>query len=161
VMLWSHYSSELLLISILHICCYFACTLLLCTCRLVQNYVVCGLEHKLDVLHSFLKSHLKSKTIVFLSSCAQVYTIILHLPHDLHLCKSIHIEACCACLQLLYKANNSMIVSLYNSLHVHIVFTCCARARKQALQHSSTDISCILYTALVLHCDAMLCLQYR
>jgi ATP-dependent RNA helicase DDX10/DBP4 len=51
--------------------------------RLVQNYVVCGLEHKLDVLHSFLKSHLKSKTIVFLSSCAQVSSTLktVHLSY--------------------------------------------------------------------------------
>ena len=31
-----------------------------------------GLERKLDVLYSFLKSHLQSKAIVFMSSCKQV-----------------------------------------------------------------------------------------
>ncbi|KAG5180717.1 DEAD box helicase [Tribonema minus] len=40
--------------------------------QLVQNYVVCELRQKLDVLYSFLKTHIKSKTIVFFSSCAQV-----------------------------------------------------------------------------------------
>lgn len=39
---------------------------------LAQSYVVCGLERKLDVLLSFIKSHLKQKTIVFLSTCRQV-----------------------------------------------------------------------------------------
>jgi ATP-dependent RNA helicase DDX10/DBP4 len=40
--------------------------------KLVQNYVVCRLHDKLDVLYSFIKSHLKNKIVVFLSSCAQV-----------------------------------------------------------------------------------------
>jgi ATP-dependent RNA helicase DDX10/DBP4 len=40
--------------------------------QLKQNYIVCPLHKKLDTLFSFLKSHLKSKLIVFLSSCAQV-----------------------------------------------------------------------------------------
>jgi ATP-dependent RNA helicase DDX10/DBP4 len=39
---------------------------------LVQNYIVCKLPEKLDVLFSFIKSHLKSKMIVFFSTCAQV-----------------------------------------------------------------------------------------
>lgn len=39
---------------------------------LAQSYVVCGLEKKLDVLLSFIKSHLKQKAIVFLSTCRQV-----------------------------------------------------------------------------------------
>ncbi|CEP08575.1 hypothetical protein [Parasitella parasitica] len=38
---------------------------------LSQHYVVAELPKKLDVLYSFVKSHLKSKTIVFLSSCKQ------------------------------------------------------------------------------------------
>ncbi|KAL7327031.1 ATP-dependent RNA helicase dbp4 [Mucor circinelloides] len=38
---------------------------------LSQHYVVTELPKKLDVLYSFVKSHLKSKTIVFLSSCKQ------------------------------------------------------------------------------------------
>lgn len=40
--------------------------------QLVQNYVVCQLPEKLDILFSFIKSHLKSKIIVFFSTCAQV-----------------------------------------------------------------------------------------
>lgn len=39
---------------------------------LAQSFVVCGLEKKLDVLLSFIKSHLKQKAIVFLSTCRQV-----------------------------------------------------------------------------------------
>jgi ATP-dependent RNA helicase DDX10/DBP4 len=40
--------------------------------RLEQHYLVCELYAKLDVLYSFIKSHLKSKCLVFLSSCKQV-----------------------------------------------------------------------------------------
>ncbi|KAG9291025.1 hypothetical protein G9A89_012897 [Geosiphon pyriformis] len=40
--------------------------------RLSQHYVVCQLPHKLDYLFSFIKSHLKCKALVFLSSCKQV-----------------------------------------------------------------------------------------
>eukprot|EP00903_Cladosiphon_okamuranus_P014639 g13574.t1 len=40
--------------------------------KLVQNYVVCKLDKKLDVLLGFIKTHLKSKMIVFFTSCAQV-----------------------------------------------------------------------------------------
>eukprot|EP00035_Acanthoeca_spectabilis_P019440 m.423369 g.423369 ORF g.423369 m.423369 type:complete len:769 (+) comp16855_c0_seq4:96-2402(+) len=39
---------------------------------LVQAYTVCPLDRKLDVLFSFIKSHLDSKTLVFVSSCKQV-----------------------------------------------------------------------------------------
>ncbi|KAI9318466.1 P-loop containing nucleoside triphosphate hydrolase protein [Dichotomocladium elegans] len=39
--------------------------------KLTQHYVVCELPKKLDILWSFIKSHLKQKTIVFLSSCKQ------------------------------------------------------------------------------------------
>ncbi|KAJ0404731.1 hypothetical protein ATCC90586_008351 [Pythium insidiosum] len=39
---------------------------------LQQSLVVCPLDQKLDVLFSFLKSHLKHKIIVFLSTCRQV-----------------------------------------------------------------------------------------
>ncbi|KAI8335247.1 P-loop containing nucleoside triphosphate hydrolase protein [Choanephora cucurbitarum] len=38
---------------------------------LSQHYVVAELHKKLDVLFSFIKTHLKNKTIVFLSSCKQ------------------------------------------------------------------------------------------
>ena len=40
--------------------------------QLIQNYIVCKLPEKLDVLFSFIKTHLKSKMIVFLSTCSQV-----------------------------------------------------------------------------------------
>ncbi|KAI0634181.1 DEAD-domain-containing protein [Trametes polyzona] len=39
---------------------------------LEQHYVLCELDKKLDVLWSFIKSHLQSKTLVFMSSCKQV-----------------------------------------------------------------------------------------
>jgi ATP-dependent RNA helicase DDX10/DBP4 len=39
---------------------------------LIQNYLVCDLPQKLDILFSFLRTHLKSKIIIFLSSCKQV-----------------------------------------------------------------------------------------
>ncbi|KAI0372411.1 DEAD-domain-containing protein [Pilatotrama ljubarskyi] len=39
---------------------------------LEQHYVVCELDKKLDVLWSFIKSHLQTKTLVFMSSCKQV-----------------------------------------------------------------------------------------
>ncbi|KIL68387.1 hypothetical protein M378DRAFT_21908 [Amanita muscaria Koide BX008] len=40
--------------------------------NLEQHYTVCELDKKLDVLWSFIKTHLQSKVIVFLSSCKQV-----------------------------------------------------------------------------------------
>jgi ATP-dependent RNA helicase DDX10/DBP4 len=40
--------------------------------RLKQAYVLVPLEHKLNCLYSFLKSHLKCKTIVFFATCSQV-----------------------------------------------------------------------------------------
>jgi ATP-dependent RNA helicase DDX10/DBP4 len=40
--------------------------------QLVQNYIVCNLQDKLDALFSFIKTHIKSKIIVFFSTCAQV-----------------------------------------------------------------------------------------
>ena len=40
--------------------------------RLQQHYMEAKVEDKLDVLWSFIKTHLKAKTLVFLSSCNQV-----------------------------------------------------------------------------------------
>jgi len=40
--------------------------------RLKQAFVLVPVEHKLNCLYSFLKSHLKCKTIVFLATCSQV-----------------------------------------------------------------------------------------
>ena len=45
--------------------------------NLIQNYVICKLSEKLDVLFSFIKSHLHSKIIVFFSTCAQVSFALL------------------------------------------------------------------------------------
>ncbi|KAM9319833.1 putative ATP-dependent RNA helicase DDX10 [Gastrophryne carolinensis] len=39
---------------------------------LEQNYVVCDLPQKINLLFSFVKTHLKKKSIVFFSSCKQV-----------------------------------------------------------------------------------------
>lgn len=39
---------------------------------LEQHYVLCDLDKKLDILWSFIKSHLQTKTLVFMSSCKQV-----------------------------------------------------------------------------------------
>ncbi|KAL3276680.1 hypothetical protein HHI36_012050 [Cryptolaemus montrouzieri] len=39
---------------------------------LQQSYVVCELKDKLSILWSFIKNHLKQKSIIFLSSCKQV-----------------------------------------------------------------------------------------
>lgn len=39
---------------------------------LQQNYIVCELHEKMSVLWSFIKNHLKHKSIIFLSSCKQV-----------------------------------------------------------------------------------------
>lgn len=40
--------------------------------KLVQKYIKCPLPMKLDILFSFIRTHLKSKILVFLSSCKQV-----------------------------------------------------------------------------------------
>ncbi|KAL5036436.1 ATP-dependent RNA helicase dbp4 [Batrachochytrium dendrobatidis] len=40
--------------------------------NLIQKYLVCTLDKKLDILFSFIKTHLKQKILVFLSSCKQV-----------------------------------------------------------------------------------------
>lgn len=39
--------------------------------KLVQTYVVVNLQDKLNMLYSFIRTHLKQKTIVFVSSCKQ------------------------------------------------------------------------------------------
>ena len=40
--------------------------------RLEQAYMECEAAQKLDILWSFIKTHLKARTIVFLSTCKQV-----------------------------------------------------------------------------------------
>uniref|UniRef100_A0A8C8SB68 ATP-dependent RNA helicase n=1 Tax=Pelusios castaneus TaxID=367368 RepID=A0A8C8SB68_9SAUR len=37
-----------------------------------QNYIVCELQQKINMLYSFLKSHLNKKSIVFYASCKEV-----------------------------------------------------------------------------------------
>eukprot|EP00079_Xenopus_tropicalis_P033027 XP_017946798.1 PREDICTED: probable ATP-dependent RNA helicase DDX10 isoform X1 [Xenopus tropicalis] len=39
---------------------------------LEQNYVVCELQQKINLLYSFIRNHLKKKSIVFFSSCKEV-----------------------------------------------------------------------------------------
>lgn len=39
---------------------------------LQQSYVVVPLEHKLNAVYSFVKTHLRCKSIIFMASCAQV-----------------------------------------------------------------------------------------
>ena len=39
---------------------------------LQQSYIVVPLEHKLNAVYSFVKTHLRSKSIIFMASCAQV-----------------------------------------------------------------------------------------
>lgn len=43
---------------------------------LEQSMVVIPLEHKLDTVFSFIKSHLKKKSIIFFSSCSQVRHVL-------------------------------------------------------------------------------------
>jgi hypothetical protein len=45
---------------------------------LAQFYSVVELHDKLDVLHSFIKTHLQAKVLVFLSSCKQVSAEVCH-----------------------------------------------------------------------------------
>lgn len=39
---------------------------------LEQSYMVVGVEDKLDCIFSFIKAHLKAKTVVFFATCSQV-----------------------------------------------------------------------------------------
>lgn len=39
---------------------------------LQQSYVVCELHDKVSILWSFIKNHLKQKSIIFFSSCKEV-----------------------------------------------------------------------------------------
>jgi len=49
-------------------------TNLLCStpATLEQNYVVCELHQKINMLFSFLRSHLQKKIIVFFACCKEV-----------------------------------------------------------------------------------------
>ena len=54
----------------------------------LQSYVVCELHEKLDFLHSFIRNHIKSKILVFVSSCKQVRKINLILDISIQLYES-------------------------------------------------------------------------
>lgn len=52
--------------------------------KLQQAYMECELPQKLDILWSFIKAHLKAKTIIFASTCKQVQQALcssLGAPH--------------------------------------------------------------------------------
>jgi ATP-dependent RNA helicase DDX10/DBP4 len=56
--------------------------------KLQQNYLICELHEKIDILFSFLKNHIKSKLLIFVSSCKQVkylYEALRHLKPGLPL----------------------------------------------------------------------------
>ena len=40
--------------------------------NLIQKYIVCDLENKVELLYSFIRSHLKSKILVFMNACKEV-----------------------------------------------------------------------------------------
>jgi len=40
--------------------------------KLAQSYIECELDQKIDILWSFIKSHLRQKSLVFISSQKQV-----------------------------------------------------------------------------------------
>ena len=40
--------------------------------KLAQSFMVCELQQKMSILWGFVKTHLKQKSIVFLSTCKQV-----------------------------------------------------------------------------------------
>jgi superfamily II DNA/RNA helicase len=49
--------------------------------KLLQNYLVCELHEKIDILWSFIKRHLRKKTLVFVSSQKQVRPFFVNTPH--------------------------------------------------------------------------------
>ncbi len=59
---------------------------LLCStpATLEQNYVVCELHQKVNMLFSFLRSHLKKKVIVFFACCKEVTISVVHLSVCFH-----------------------------------------------------------------------------
>jgi ATP-dependent RNA helicase DDX10/DBP4 len=60
--------------------------------KLHQSAIMCPLEEKLDMLWSFIKTHLNTKTIVFLSTCKQVCSL-LRFPWDFWPCVEDSSEA--------------------------------------------------------------------
>jgi ATP-dependent RNA helicase DDX10/DBP4 len=58
--------------------------------KLQQFYVVCEIYEKIDILFSFVKTHIKSKIIVFLSTSKQVAflsQVFEKLSVGTHICK--------------------------------------------------------------------------
>lgn len=57
--------------------CFVFCFVAVCffstPATLDQNYVVCELQQKVNMLYSFLRTHLKKKSIVFFASCKEVW----------------------------------------------------------------------------------------
>lgn len=57
--------------------CFLFCFVAVCffstPATLDQNYVVCELQQKVNMLYSFLRTHLKKKSIVFFASCKEVW----------------------------------------------------------------------------------------
>ena len=47
--------------------------------QLSHSYLILELSEKLEVLHAFIKSHLNTKILVFMSSCKQVISHISFL----------------------------------------------------------------------------------
>ena len=47
--------------------------------KLCQNFMVCSMEHKLAYVFSFIKKHVREKTIIFFSTCNQVRYVYLAL----------------------------------------------------------------------------------
>lgn len=43
--------------------------------KLRQGFIVCELQQKIDLLWFFIKTHLKKKTVIFVSTCKQVRTL--------------------------------------------------------------------------------------
>ena len=65
--------------------------------QLTHTYVTCELQEKLEVLYSFIKSHLTSKILVFMSSCKQVRLSCTYATHTLHIryTYATHSAHCC------------------------------------------------------------------
>lgn len=51
--------------------------------NLSQHYLVCELPKKLDVLFSFIKTHLQAKILVFFTACKQVCSSLESHPDDI------------------------------------------------------------------------------
>lgn len=50
--------------------------------RLQQTAMIVPLEQKIDMLWSFIKAHLRSRILVFLSSCKQVSFVVVYMVSE-------------------------------------------------------------------------------